>query len=107
MSINITIEPQEYHFNHDTPFETIKNYISENGFAVITNVLSTEEVNNAKEMFFEWKNSIPDFDMVHNKIDPHGIYKHHVKLVIKNMLGLLEQDLKFKNNFVNYGILMN
>lgn len=77
MTTNITIEPQEYHFNHDTPFETIKNYISEHGFAVITGVLSTEEVNKAKEMFFEWKNSIPNFDSIHDKIDPHGIYRHH------------------------------
>jgi hypothetical protein len=77
MTSNISIEPQEYHFNYDTPFNDIKTYLNQNGFVVITNVLTQEEISQTKEMFFQWKNSIPNFDSIHKKVDPHGIYKHH------------------------------
>ena len=106
MNNEIIIEPQEYHFNYDTPFETIKAYIAQNGFAIITNVLDQNEINNTKQMFYDWKNSIPNFDKIHDKIDPHGIYKHH-EVGHQKHRGLLELDLKYKNNSVNYGILMN
>ena len=52
MTSNISIEPQEYHFNCDTSFSDIKTYLNQNGFVVITNVLTQEEINQTKEMFF-------------------------------------------------------
>ena len=56
------------------------DYISdlkEKGYAVIPNVLSVDEINEAKQLFFKWKNSIPDIDKMHSTIDPHGIFKFH------------------------------
>ena len=48
-----------------------------NGYVIIPNVITDEEVNIAKELFYKWKNSIPNHDKIHSQIDPHGIYKFH------------------------------
>ncbi len=58
----------------------INNYINElknNGYVIIPNLLSKSEINYAKERFYEWKNSINNIDSIHNKINPHGIFKFH------------------------------
>jgi len=58
-------------------FQTIKQKLKENGYVVIKDVLSPQEVEEAKQLFYEWKDSVEDMDKIHSKIDPHGIFKHH------------------------------
>ena len=58
----------------------IEKYIidlKKNGYVVIPNVISDEEVTIAKELFYKWKNTIVNHDKIHSLIDPHGIYKFH------------------------------
>jgi len=57
--------------------DSFKTELEQNGYCIIKNILSNEEINNSKNMFFDWKNKIPNLDKLHNVIDPHGIYKHH------------------------------
>ena len=51
--------------------------LERNGYVVIPNVLSEEEVKTAYKMFHSWRFSVPDLEFQHNTLDPHGIYKHH------------------------------
>ena len=55
----------------------IKRKLKDNGYVVIRNVLTPEEVDSAKEEFYKWKDGIDDLDEIHKKVDPHGIFKHH------------------------------
>lgn len=58
----------------------LENYIKnlrEKGFVVIPAVLTDSEVSEAKKLFFNWTDSIPNFDKFHNSVDPHGIFKFH------------------------------
>ena len=48
-----------------------------NGYLVVPNVLSADEVDTALGMFKNWQKTIPNHDTIHRKCDPHGIYKHH------------------------------
>ncbi len=48
-----------------------------NGYCIIPNILSELEINEAKNLFYKWKNSVPNIDKLHNIIDPHGIFKFH------------------------------
>lgn len=57
--------------------EKYKKDLLENGYVIIPNVLHIDELIKAKELFFKWKNSIPNLDKIHNTINPHGIYKFH------------------------------
>ena len=56
-----------------TPLDCLKL----NGWVVIPNILSSEEVEYAKTCFYTWQKTIPNHDNIHLKCDPHGIYKHH------------------------------
>ena len=51
--------------------------LERNGYVVIPNVLSKEEVVTAYKMFQHWRKSVPNLEFQHNTLDPHGIYKHH------------------------------
>ena len=51
--------------------------LKKNGYVIIPNVISDEEIQIAKDLFYKWKNSIPNHDKFHSQIDPHGIYKFH------------------------------
>lgn len=51
--------------------------LRENGYVVIPNILTDDEVKEAKELFFKWKSSIPNIDNFHKIADPHGIFKFH------------------------------
>lgn len=51
--------------------------LAENGYCVIENVLTAEEVANSIEYFREWFSSHPQIAELHNKISPHGIIKYH------------------------------
>ena len=62
---------------YDLLIKKYKNDLFENGYIVIPNLLNNDEINKGKELFFNWKNSIPNIDKFHNIIDPHGIFKFH------------------------------
>ena len=52
-------------------------YISDlkkNGYVIIPNVISDEEIQIAKDLFYKWKNSIPNHDKIRYEIKLHGIY---------------------------------
>ena len=58
----------------------IDNYIKElkiKGYVIIPNILTISEIDKAKELFYKWKNTIPNHDKIHPEINPHGIYKFH------------------------------
>ena len=56
--------------------EIIKN-LRELGYCIVPNVINNDEIDEAKKLFFEWKNKIPNIDKIHDTIDPHGIFKFH------------------------------
>ena len=60
-----------------TLHDDVRKSLEENGYAVVKNVLTPEEVKEARVMFDEWRASVPNLDKQHNTVDPHGIYKHH------------------------------
>ena len=55
----------------------ISKELNEKGYCIIPNVLSENEINYAKDLFYKWQKTIPNHDKIHNQIDPHGIYKFH------------------------------
>jgi len=54
-----------------------KEELADNGYCVIENILTAEEVATAIEYFREWFASHPQIEGVHSKISPHGIIKFH------------------------------
>jgi hypothetical protein len=56
---------------------SIKEKLSKNGYVVIRNVLIDTEIEHTRDLFYKWWNSVEDLERLHNKIDPHGIFKHH------------------------------
>ena len=59
-----------------TPEQIISN-LDTKGYVVIPNVLSEDEVRHSLDLFHNWKDSIPNLEKMHNKVDPHGIFKFH------------------------------
>lgn len=57
--------------------QTIKENLEKNGYCIIENMLNPNEVFQAKELFYDWYDSIDNFDYVHSKINPHNIFKFH------------------------------
>tara|TARA_Y100000994_G_C15586439_1_gene398731 strand:- start:35 stop:904 length:870 start_codon:yes stop_codon:yes gene_type:complete len=55
----------------------IKEHLNNHGWCIVPNVLSNEEVKEAKQMFYNWQTTIKNHDYLHNTIDPHSIYKYH------------------------------
>ena len=55
----------------------ILSEIQMNGYCVIPDVLSQKEIDYAKSSFYEWQKTVPNHDVLHNTVDPHGIYKFH------------------------------
>jgi hypothetical protein len=47
------------------------------GYTIIPDVLSPQEVEEARGLFYDWKSTIPNHDEIHEQINPHGIYKFH------------------------------
>jgi hypothetical protein len=47
------------------------------GYTIIPNVLSPEEITNAKNMFYQWIEQIPDIQNFHTSINPHGVFRYH------------------------------
>ena len=60
------------------------NYIEDlnrDGYAIIPNIITSDEIEEAREYFFSWKNKlteiIPNFLENNNKLNPHNIFKFH------------------------------
>ena len=51
--------------------ENIKKQLNKHGWCIVPNVLTNEEIYNAKQLFYDWKNSIKNHDYLHNTINPH------------------------------------
>ena len=46
----------------------IKTKLDEDGYVVIPNVLTFEEIKESKDEFYKWYTSIPNLDKLHQKI---------------------------------------
>ena len=57
--------------------QLIKQHLTEHGWAIVPDILTSEEILSAKESFYAWQKTIPNHDTIHSKCDPRGIYKHH------------------------------
>lgn len=57
--------------------EEIKSQLDKYGYCVVPDVLSDDEVQEAKGAHDAWRKSIPNHDKIHNAVSPHGIYKFH------------------------------
>ena len=57
--------------------EEIKQELSEKGYVVVPNVLTEDQVKYCKKIFKDWQKTIPNHDVMHNSVNPHGIYKFH------------------------------
>jgi len=55
----------------------MKQHLNEHGWCIIPDVLSRDEIGEAKQLFYDWQKTIPNHDVMHNNVDPHGIYKFH------------------------------
>jgi len=51
--------------------------LKEKGYTIIPSALTSEEIELAKTMFYDWENSVENLEKMHNTIDPHGIFKFH------------------------------
>ena len=49
----------------------IKEQLDTNGYCIIENILNPNEIFKAKELFYDWYNSVNNLDTLHNKINPH------------------------------------
>lgn len=56
--------------------DKVKLELEKNGYIVIDNIISEDEVNTALEYFNDWLNSYEQIKKIHNTISPHGIFKH-------------------------------
>ena len=59
-----------------TPDE-IKNELATKGYCIIPNILTPEEIEYSKLCFQAWKDSIPNFNDIHNIINHSGIIRYH------------------------------
>lgn len=57
--------------------EQIKQELSNKGYVIIPNILTSEEINSYSQEFHKWRNSIENLDSIHKRISPHLIYKFH------------------------------
>ena len=57
--------------------ESIKSELEEKGYVIVPNVLSESDILEYRSNFDKWYNSTPNLKNLHNKIDPHGIFKFH------------------------------
>ena len=57
--------------------EKYKNELDIKGWTIIPDVLSPPEIDSALTMFKNWQQKIVNHDSMHEKINPHGIYKFH------------------------------
>ena len=55
----------------------IKNNLDKNGYCIIPNIINPNEIFTAQELFYNWVDTIENFDFIHKKINPHNIFKFH------------------------------
>ena len=53
------------------------NALKEKGFAIVYDVLRESEIRDKIQKVYKWQKSIPNYDKIHNMIDPHSIHKYH------------------------------
>jgi ectoine hydroxylase-related dioxygenase (phytanoyl-CoA dioxygenase family) len=53
----------------------VKQMLEDKGYAIIEDVLTTEQLETAKKYFRDWLDATPQIKEKHSKIDPHGIFK--------------------------------
>lgn len=53
-----------------------KDQLEEKGYCIVEDVLSPEEIEEARRNFDEWLHSSTQILAIHDKISPHGIFKH-------------------------------
>lgn len=58
-------------------YKLINKELQEKGYCIVPDILSPDEIEYAKSEFRKWQTTIPEHDRMHDKIDPHGIYKYH------------------------------
>lgn len=56
--------------------DKVKLELEKNGYIIIDNIITDDEVNIALEYFNDWLNSYEQIKKIHNTISPHGIFKH-------------------------------
>ena len=56
--------------------EEIKQNLNNFGYCIVPNVINQPDINYCKDLFFQWKDKIPNHNFLHKSIDPHGIYKY-------------------------------
>ena len=78
----------------------IKHKLNENGYVIIKDILTPDEIERYKNEFHKWKNSIHDLDEIHKKIDPHHIYKYH-QVGHQRHAWLIRTNKKIQNVFKN------
>lgn len=54
-----------------------RKQLEEDGYCIIPNVLEKEEIENAKNLFHKWYDSIENFDTIHSKLNSHNIFRFH------------------------------
>ena len=55
----------------------IKSVLEEKGYCVIPNILDANEVSRCVSSFQQWQQTIVNHDVLHERINFHGIYKFH------------------------------
>lgn len=55
---------------------TFIDEIEEKGYCIIEGVLDADEVQIALDYFYEWLDSYEQIKKIHDKVSPHGIFKH-------------------------------
>lgn len=53
-----------------------KEELDQKGYCVIEDILTSEELETSLQYFNDWLNSDEQIKKMHNKISPHGIFKH-------------------------------
>jgi hypothetical protein len=55
----------------------IKDQLETKGYCIIHNIITKDDIDYCKELYYKWKDDIIDHDKMHKSVDPHGIYKYH------------------------------
>ena len=55
----------------------IKEELEEKGYIVIKNILDHQKIEKSKELFFNWKNNLENFEEIYKQHTIHGIFKYH------------------------------
>ena len=76
----------------------IKAKLDEDGYVVIPNILTSEEIKESKDEFYKWYKGIPNLETLHEMIDFNGIFKHH-EVGHQRFAWLLRTNEKIQNIF--------